>query len=206
MIAGLDIEMGSRSYYTKPLYDQIYVYRNLSESYLNRAVHHLLSSYNRFGLLDAHGSQMDSTDVLLTARSPPENVAKESQDLSAYIAVRSGVLLKNNGVLPLKTLSSIAVLGATGLQLTNGAGFAERSFGFNERKVPPVDAVSRAAPEVDVSSSVGVDMHGSLVPAIAFETLDGRPGVLRNNSICTTVDSAINFQGQSALPGNTSYT
>ncbi|KAK9244602.1 glycoside hydrolase superfamily [Lipomyces tetrasporus] len=37
IIAGLDWEMGSDIYYTQSLYDQVYVYKNLSESYLNRA-------------------------------------------------------------------------------------------------------------------------------------------------------------------------
>lgn len=173
MIAGLDWEMGSNTYYTSPLHDDVYVYKNLSESYVNRAVHRILSNYDRFSLLDDHGAQGNSTTLLLTANDLPEDVVRESQEISYNIGGRSGALLKNDGALPLNEQSAIAVLGATGLQLTNGAGFAERSSGFEERKVAPVDALKRAAGSLNVSSAMGVDMHGTLVPNSALRTSDG---------------------------------
>jgi beta-glucosidase len=207
IIAGLDWEMGSYVYYSQPLYDQIYVYRNVSESYLNRAVHRILSTYDRFGILDGHGAQGNSTAMILTSQSLPEKVVKTGQEASYDIAVRSGVLLKNEGTLPLNEHASIAVLGATGQQLTNGAGFAERAFGFQNRKVPPVDALRQASKDLRVSSAVGVDMHGSLVPGSALRTIDGKPGLLRNDSMeRTNVDATINFQGKTALSANTSFT
>ncbi|KAJ5272426.1 Fn3-like domain-containing protein [Penicillium angulare] len=207
IIAGLDWEMGANTYYSQPLYDQIYVYRNLSETYLDRAVHHILSVYDRFGILDGNGAQGNSTALMLTSESLPIEVVKAGQEASYDIAVRSGVLLKNDGTLPLEERSSIAILGATGLQLTNGAGFAERAFGFQERKVPPIDALKKASKDLRISSAVGVDMHGILVPNSALRTVNGKPGIVRNDSMeRTNVDAVINFQGETALPGNTSFT
>lgn len=207
IIAGLDWEMGSDIYYSEPLYDQIYVQRNLSESYLDRAVHRILSIYDRFGILDGNGAQGDSTSLLLTSKNLPQKTIKAGQDASYKIAVRSGVLLKNDGTLPLGKHLSVAVIGATGLQLTDGAGFAERAFGFQNRKVAPVDALKKASKDMKVSSAVGVDMHGTLVPRSAFRTVDGEHGIVRNYSMeRTKIDPNINFQGINALPTNASYT
>lgn len=207
IIAGLDWEMGSDVYYSEPLYDQIYVQRNLSESYLNRAVHRILSVYDRFGILDGHGAQEKSTALLLTAKDLPQETVNAGQEASYNIAVRSGVLLKNKGTLPLDKRRSVAILGATGLQLTNGAGFAERAFGFQDRKVAPVDALKKASKDLKVFSAVGVDMHGTLVPESALRTVDGKPGLIRSDSMGRTrVDPTLNFQGVNALPANASFT
>lgn len=207
IIAGLDWEMGSDIYYSEPLYDQIYVQRNLSESYLNRAVHRILSMYDRFGILDGNGAQGNSTALLLTAKELPEETIKAGQGPSYDIAVRSGVLLKNEGALPLDGCSTVAVLGATGLQLTNGAGFAERAFGFEDRKVPPVDALKKASKDLKVSSAIGVDMHGTLVPESALRTVDGKHGLARNDSMGrTNIDAILYFQGKNALRADASYT
>ncbi|KAK9244603.1 glycosyl hydrolase family 3 C-terminal domain-containing protein [Lipomyces tetrasporus] len=69
----------------------------------------------------------------------------------------------------------------------------------------PVDAIKRAAPYLNSTSVVGVDMHGTLVPNSALRTLNGRSGLLRNDSVTTSVDTTINFQGSHALPANTSF-
>ncbi|OQD86253.1 hypothetical protein PENANT_c008G07144 [Penicillium antarcticum] len=207
IMAGLDWEMGSDAYYSEPLYDQIYVQRNLSESYLNRAVHRILSMYDRFGILDGNGAEENSTALLLASKDLPQETVKTGQDASYDIAVRSGVLLKNEGTLPLGKHLSVAVLGATGLQLTNGAGFAERAFGFQNRKVAPVDALKQAFKDLKVSSAVGVDMHGTLVPRSALRTVDGKHGLIRNDSMERThFDSTLNFQGKNSLPADVSYT
>lgn len=203
IMAGLDWETGSDIYFTQPLYDQIYVDETLSESYLNRAVHRILSIYDRFGILDGNGAQGNSTAMLLTSKNLPEKTVEAGQKASYDIAVRSGVLLKNDGALPLDEQSSVGVLGATGLQLTNGAGFAERAYGFQDRKIAPVDALGRASEDLEVSSAVGVDVHGTLVPGSALRTLDGKPGLVRNDTMRTSVDATIDFQGDNALTSNT---
>ncbi|KAF7318131.1 Fn3-like domain-containing protein [Mycena chlorophos] len=203
IIAGLDLEMGSDVYYTTPLYDDIYVNKNLSESYLDRAVHRILSMYDRFGFLDGRGPQGNSTSSLLTSTLIPDSVFAAHEQIAYNIAVASGVLLKNNGVLPL-TGKSVAIIGPTGLQLTNGVEkFDERSYGRDSRKVSPFDALKQRAPRLNVSSSTGLDLHGSLVPSSSLQTPDGRTGLLRNDG---TVDQTIFFANDSALPANVSYT
>lgn len=212
IIAGLDLEMGTNEYYTQPLYDQVYVYQNLSESYLNRAVANILFAYERFGLLNGTGPMGDSLDVVLEGNELPDFVANESQRKAYEIAVRSGILLKNDGALPLSKNSSgsVAVFGATGRQLTNGGeNFGERSYGTDSRKVAPIDALKSSAPGLNITYAVGVDLHGTPIPASAFRTLDGQQqGLQRNDSVSTsiTVDAALNFAGKNALAANTDYT
>ncbi|KAG3203861.1 hypothetical protein PC129_g22705, partial [Phytophthora cactorum] len=66
LIAGMDLEMPTGSYYDA-LYDYIYVSQNLSESYLNRAVGHILAKYDEFGLLGTttEGSSPLPPDVVV---------------------------------------------------------------------------------------------------------------------------------------------
>ncbi|OWY96506.1 Glycoside hydrolase [Phytophthora megakarya] len=132
LIAGMDLEMPTGSYYDA-LYDYIYVSQNLSESYLNRAVGHILAKYDQFGLLGTttEGSSPLSQDVI-------DDHAKISYD----IAVKSGILLKNtNNTLPIKSGSSIAVIGPNGVQYTHGTNFAERAYGIPERQVSTLEAL-----------------------------------------------------------------
>lgn len=127
IIAGLELEIGTLTYYAEPLYDQVYVYKNLSDSYLNHALSHILFAYEKFGLLDGQGPMGNSLDIVLAGNELPEFVVHESQRKAYDIAVRSGILLKNKGALPLATKndsscgSSVAIFGATSRQLTNGS-------------------------------------------------------------------------------------
>lgn len=216
IIAGLDLEIGTYTYYAEPLYDQIYVYKNLSESYLDRAVSRILSAYEKFGLLDGQGPMGDSLDTILTGNQLPDVVANESQRKAYDIAVRSGALLKNQGTLPLvrnknssSSKSTVAVFGATGRQLTHGGeNYGERAYGTDSRKVAPIDALKSSALDLNVSYSVGVDLHGTVIPASAFRTMDGQPGLERIDSVSTstTVDPDVHFSGENALAANTDYT
>lgn len=204
--AGLDWEMGSLTYFTQPLYDQVYIYKNLSETYVDRAVYHVLSKYEEFGLLDGRGPQGTSTDWELTARPLVKSVVQDSGQTSYDIAVRSAVLLKNDGCLPLKGGSDLAVIGPAGLQLSNGVGFAERAFGIPSRKVPPLDAIRVLNSRGSVKSTVGIDIHGTVIPTSALTTPDGKPGLRRNDSLHNVaVDRKIDFRGSRALPANTNF-
>jgi beta-glucosidase len=135
-------------------------------------------------------------------------VAQESQNIAYDIAVRSGVLLKNYGALPLDKAQSLAVIGPSGHQLTHGAGFAERAWGFADRKTSPLQALRNAAPNLSITSAIGVDIHGSVITSSALQTVDGQPGLRRNDSVSTTIttDSAIDFSGATVLSGDRSYT
>ncbi|KAG7388819.1 hypothetical protein PHYBOEH_007681 [Phytophthora boehmeriae] len=133
LIAGLDLEMPNGDDYYNALYDYIYVSKNLSESYLNRAVGHILAKYDEFDLLN----------TTTGGSSPlPADVVEQHGDISYDIAVKSGVLLKNeNNVLPITNGTSIAVIGPNGVQYTHGTNFAERAYGIPERQVSTLEAL-----------------------------------------------------------------
>ncbi|POM70291.1 Family 3 Glycoside hydrolase, partial [Phytophthora palmivora] len=197
LIAGMDLEMPTGSYYGA-LYDYIYVAQNLSESYLNRAVGHILAKYDEFGLLGTttEGSSPLSQDVI-------EDHAKISYD----IAVKSGILLKNtNDTLPIKSSSSIAVIGPNGVQYTHGTNFAERAYGIPERQISVLEALKSRLGE-DVANTVGVDQEGTIIPSTHLRNLQGNPGLSRNDTLGgTSNDDIVYFTGTSALAKNASYT
>ncbi|OJJ73697.1 hypothetical protein ASPBRDRAFT_41398 [Aspergillus brasiliensis CBS 101740] len=201
--ASLDWEMGSRSYFTEPLYDDVFVYRNLSETYVDRALYHILSTYDRFGLIGQNRTALEMVPSPL-----PDTVIAQSAATSYDIACRSGVLLKiDQEVLPLsKNISKLAVIGPAAFQYNHGAGFAERAYGIPSRLKSSLDAIREITGNDHILTSNGVDVHGSPIPADHLLQENGQPGLLRTNSAGeTSVDSQINIFGESALPGNTSY-
>jgi beta-glucosidase len=201
--AGLNLEMGSRAYYTTPLYDDVYVHHNLSETYVDRALHQILSTYDRFGLIGQKPTALDMVPDPL-----PQAVIEQSAAISYEIACRSGVLLKNDlEVLPLsKDISKLAVIGPAAFQYNHGAGFAERAYGIPSRLKSSLDAIQQITGNDLILTSTGVDVHGTTIPANVLMQENGQPGMIRTNSAGeTSVDSQINFSGDSALPGNTSY-
>ncbi|KAF1357018.1 glycoside hydrolase superfamily [Delphinella strobiligena] len=200
--AGLDLEMPSAIYYGQALYDQVYVYKNVSETCLDRAVGHVLLTYDKFGLLSSNHSS-----PLLVTHEIPEIVKTENAKLAYDIAVKSGVLLKNKGTLPLAKNCLIAVIGSNGLQYTNGAGYAERAWGFPDRRISVLDALKSRTGNTDLPSAVGVDLEGTLIPSTNLLSLNGTRGLTRNSSTgLTATDSEINFANNTALAANASYT
>ncbi|KAJ5679423.1 Fn3-like domain-containing protein [Penicillium macrosclerotiorum] len=201
--ASLDWEMGSRTYYTTPLYNDIYVHGNLSEGYLDRALYHILSTYDRFGLI---GQNLTALDLI--PNPLPAKVVEHSAAVAYDIACRSGILLKNKGdLLPLsKSLSKFAVIGPAAFQYNHGAGFAERAYGIPSRLKSALNAIQELTGNDHIQTAIGVDVHGTLIPASSLQQEDGTPGMLRTNSEGeTSLDPDINFSGSSALPGNSSY-
>ncbi|KAE9173316.1 hypothetical protein PF004_g27009 [Phytophthora fragariae] len=197
LIAGMDLEMPTGSYYDA-LYDYIYVSQNLSESYLDRAVGHILAKYDEFGLL---GTTTQGSSPL------PQDVVEDHAQISYDIAVKSGILLKNdNDSLPLKAGASVAVIGPNGVQYTHGTNFAERAYGIPERQVSTLEALKSRLGE-DVASAVGVDQEGSIIPSTHLRNLQGDAGPSRNDTLGgSSNDEVVYFTGTSALPKNASYT
>ncbi|KAE9285723.1 hypothetical protein PF008_g26843 [Phytophthora fragariae] len=193
----MDLEMPTGSYYDA-LYDYIYVSQNLSESYLNRAVGHILAKYDEFGLL---GTTTQGSSPL------PQDVVEDHAQISYDIAVKSGILLKNdNDSLPLKAGASVAVIGPNGVQYTHGTNFAERAYGIPERQVSTLEALKSRLGE-DVASAVGVDQEGSIIPSTHLRNLQGDAGPSRNDTLGgSSNDEVVYFTGTSALPKNASYT
>ncbi|KAK3615964.1 hypothetical protein LTR56_026282 [Elasticomyces elasticus] len=200
VVAGLDWEMPLGEYLGEPLYDSVYITKNLSETYVNRQLGHILSKYDAFGLLD--GNQ-----TAVNAPGPIPGDVKLANAIVAYdIAVKSGVLLKNdNRALPLSANASIAVIGPNGVQYSHGTNFAERALGFPDREISPLDALKNRTGS-DIPSAVGTDQEGTLIPASALRNLNGTQGLSRNDSMDgTAVDEQIDFGIATALPANRTY-
>jgi beta-glucosidase len=189
LIAGMDLEMPTGAYYGA-LYDYIYVSQNLSESYLDRALGHILAKYDEFGLLNTTTGNSSAL---------PADVIEEHGALAYDIAVKSGVLLKNdNNTLPLGN-RTFAVIGPNGVQYSHGTNFAERAYGIPERLVSPLDAL-RARLGDEVPYTVGVDQEGSIIPSTHLRTADGKPGLVRSDGVNGNVtDEIVYFSGVSAL-------
>ena len=99
-----DIEMSSTNY---PLYlEELISEGKISMEQLDKAVLRVLKLKDDLGLFD---NPYRSTDV---EEAEKIILCKEHRDLARYAAEESAVLLKNNGILPLKEdVSSVAVIG-----------------------------------------------------------------------------------------------
>ncbi|KAK4570478.1 hypothetical protein LTR86_002558 [Recurvomyces mirabilis] len=196
-IAGLDWEMPTGVFFGQPLYDAVYVAKNLSETYINLKLAHILGKYDQFGLLNT------STPLVNTI---PNDVKLADAAIAYDIAVKSGVLLKNSGILPVSKNAKIGVIGPNGLQWSHGTNFAERAYGFPDRQISPLDALCSRTGNANVPNAVGVDQEGTLVPSSSLKNLNGTEGLSRNDTTGgTAVDSQINFDGATVLPANRSF-
>ncbi|KAL1306871.1 hypothetical protein AAFC00_005521 [Neodothiora populina] len=200
--ASMDWEMPFGTFYGQALYNDIYTYGNLSETYLDRAVGHILQTYEAYGLLDK-----TATSMLLDTGSLSADVETTDANLAYDIAVRSGILLKNKGALPISNDASIAVIGPNGLQYTSGTNFAERAFGCPDRRISSLVALEQRKGGASIPSAVGIDLEGTVIPSSALISLNGTSGLSRNDSFgFTVIDQEVDSDGLDQLPANRSYT
>lgn len=202
IMAGMDLEMPQGTYYGQPLNESIYVAKNLSESYLNRALGHILGKYDAFGYLDGKAPATPNFTAPL-----PASVEQSSADIAYDIAVKSGVLLKNkDNALPIPKKASFAVIGPNGVQYSHGTNFAERAYGFPDRQLSPLQALESRTGRSDIPSAVGIDQEGTIVPGSALTNLNGIAGLSRNDSLGgSAIDTTVDFTGANALPFNRSF-
>jgi len=196
-VASLDWEMGSGVYFAQPLYDSIYVAKNLLETYINLKLAHILGKYNEFGLLDK---------PTLPIGEIPKDVKLAHAQIAYDMAVKSGVLLKKKGALPLSPSAKIAVIGPNGVQWSHGTNFAERAYGFTDRQISPLAALQQRTGTANIPFAVGVDQEGTLIRADHLRSLNGTNGLSRNDTAGGHyIDSQVNFSGTSAFPANLSF-
>jgi hypothetical protein len=119
--------------------------------------------------------------------------------MARAIAVESGVLLRNEGGLPLRS-GSIGVIGATGGQAAVGPGNG-RAYGFEVREISPLDALRRYGVKADYA--VGGDQTGVAIPTAVLRTPGGAPGLERRMGAATSVDATLDFRRSAALPAKT---
>lgn len=104
LAAGLDIELPVPFGYTADLAEAIRS-GEVDESLIDEAVERILTLKNKLGLLEASGPERD---LLKKAY-----YSKKAEELSLRAAREATVLLKNDGILPLKkTKKKIALIGA----------------------------------------------------------------------------------------------
>jgi beta-glucosidase len=177
-------------------------------SALDAAVHHILTTMDRFGLL-RNASPGGSTPTVRPA--PALNVAADAR-VARGIAEQGAVLLRNRGgALPLRRrdLRRLAVIGPSARQLLVGGGGSSRVVGFTQRERSPL-AILRAR-GAHARFAVGRDLLGVTVPSSALAppgAPSGGHGLLRTDNAtgATRVDPTVDFVGAHALPHDTNAT
>jgi len=127
------------SYFGDDLRDAV-VSGTVPEGTVDRMVHHVLTLYDRLGLLGGNREDAGSVDV------------QAHHDLARKVATRGTVILKNDGLLPLSGDESLAVIGANADRpKTGGGGSSEVTA---TRTVSPVDGLRDRAPSVHFERGV----------------------------------------------------
>lgn len=198
--SGLDQEFASNNFATVKANVTNHA---IPESVVNQAVRHILTTMDRFGLLD--GASPSGAPVVAKTR-PAIDVAADA-GLARTVATAGAVLLKNDhGAMPLSgaDLRSLAVIGPTARQLLVGGGGSARVIGFTDREISPLTALRDQAPNADIDFAVGRDLDGVVVPTGVLSPPGGAPGtgLLRTpaGGGATQVDPQLDFTGANALP------
>ena len=183
----------------------------LTEQDVDRALFRVLSSRFRLGLFDPPAS------VKWAQITPAENDTPEHRRLALAAARESIVLLKNDGLLPLrKTLGTVAVIGPNADETTVLLGSYN---GWNDQVVTPYAGIKAKLPKAKVILARGTGVtaestlpiptqylspagarpgtHGLRAEYFANKTLSGEPTTVR-------IDKALDFAwAKSPAPGLT---
>jgi beta-glucosidase len=182
LVAGVDVEMPGygiegaprRPYYFGDKLAAEVEAGRIAAALVDQAAGRLLGQMEKFGFLDGTRVQRpNSIDVEAGAQ------------LAREVATEGAVLLKNDGILPLRLQRNSApvLIGPTAGQLAVGAGNG-RAYGFEEREISPLAAMRRIAPRTVYS--VGDSLTGVAIPTTAL-----------------SIDRAVDFVGRKALPPRT---
>jgi beta-glucosidase len=167
---------------------------------ITQAAGRVLLQIKRFGLLGRVGARPAGRGAFTA--DDAASVQKTSED--------AAVLLKNSGaVLPLgpDALRSVTLIGPGAGQVVAIGKAGERSLGFPEQQVSPLEALRHLAPDgqgVGITYAVGDDMTGVLIPVTALSH-DGKPGLSRSQcNAGPQVDGQIDFTvaSSASLPAN----
>jgi beta-glucosidase len=143
----------------------------LNESQIDTAVRRLLRARFRLGMFDP--PEM----VKYAQLSDSEIASQPNRELALKVAQESMVLLKNNGVLPLRpNLRRIAVIGPlaeSALVLAGNYG------GTPPSTTTALEGIKKQFASAQVTYAEGTNFlrQESLIPPSAYSTADGQPGV-----------------------------
>jgi len=144
----------------------------LTEAQIDSAVRRLLRARFRLGMFDP--PEM----VKYAQVSDSEIASPANRELALNVAQESMVLLKNNGVLPLRpNLKQIAVIGPlaqSALVLAGNYG------GTPPRTTTVLEGIQKQFGSAQVTYAEGTNFlrQESLIPPPAYSTADGQPGVM----------------------------
>ncbi|MFJ6484178.1 MULTISPECIES: glycoside hydrolase family 3 protein [unclassified Streptomyces] len=152
--AGLDMEMPGGTHFGGPLREAVRG-GSVPEAAVDLAVHRILTTMDRFGLLTAPPAARPSRDAAAGART------------ARKVATAGAVLLRNeHGTLPLSGAAarSIAVIGPTGrVPFVSGGGSAHV---VPDGAAAPLTAIRRRAGDGStVRYALGEDLYGRRLPA-----------------------------------------
>jgi beta-glucosidase len=149
---------------------------SVTEADLDRAAGRILGQMEEFGWLD---------------RTPSHAILPQAIDDNARavqrLAERGAVLLKNDGVLPLKPadLDSLTLIGPGAQQTFAIVAGEEQSFGRAERQVGAYHALRAMNASPGLRLAVAADMTGAPIPKEAFS------GLTRNGSAAADIDHTV---------------
>ncbi|MBV8604912.1 MAG: glycoside hydrolase family 3 C-terminal domain-containing protein [Pelomonas sp.] len=135
---------------------------SVGDADIDRAVARVLGQIERFGWLDHAPSH----------RVGPENVAADAAVVQRT-AERAAVLLKNDGILPLRRaeLPRVALIGPGAQQAFAIVTGAEQSYGRPERQTGALAALRAMSPGRGPRFAVADDMSGVAIPASSWHDL-----------------------------------
>jgi beta-glucosidase len=143
----------------------------ISERVIDTALIRLFTARIRLGMFDPPSlvpySKIEETRLDSAAH----------RNLARRIAAESMVLLKNNGVLPLRSVKRIAVIGPLAEQTTVLLG---NYTGIPTHTVSVLEGLKAEFPGAQITYVPGTQFlssHGELVPTSLLTTADGKPGL-----------------------------
>jgi beta-glucosidase len=173
----------------------------LDDATVTRAAGRVLYEIDKFGYLDHPTPGQNGPKV--DQKEPPVHAVEENATAIQKTAEDAAVLLKNeDGILPLKTSETVAMIGPGAGQTVAIGTAGERSIGWPWRQIGTVEALAKNAPNLHVTYAVEDDMTGVPIPADAW----AKPGLQRApKDGAKATDAILDFttKAGTALPANT---